>query len=157
MVWCGQSDGMSKPCKTQPTHNTTHKPHMPPTPSITHPQHPQVHPHSPFLLCVSIVRHVTCTVWGGWHSPTHCSAVLHPLCSSLSVPLFHHHHLKKHPGGVERKEGERSGWGNREEEEEERCDAKNEWKRGAKREKEITTPGVPRLSPTLVLTRPEQA
>ena len=27
----------------------------------------------------------------------------------------------------------------------------------AKREKEITTPGVPRLSPTLVLTRPEEA
>ena len=52
VVWCGQSDGMSKPCKTQPTHNTTHKPHMPPTPSITHPQHQQVHPHSPFLLCV---------------------------------------------------------------------------------------------------------
>ena len=30
-------------------------------------------------------------------------------------------------------------------------------KRGQKGEKEITTPGVPRLSPTLVLTRPEQA
>ena len=29
--------------------------------------------------------------------------------------------------------------------------------RGAKREKEITTPGVPRLSPTLVQTRPKQA
>ena len=52
VAWCGQSDGMSKPCKTQPTHNTTHKPHMPPTPSITHPQHQQVHPLSPFLLCV---------------------------------------------------------------------------------------------------------
>lgn len=54
VVWCGQSDGMSKPCKTQPTHNTTHKPHMPPTPSITHPQHQQVHPHSPFLLCLCV-------------------------------------------------------------------------------------------------------
>ena len=87
VVWCGQSDGMSKPCKTQPTHNTTHKPHMPPTPSITHPQHQQVNPHSPFLLCVCCVRHVTCTVCGGWHSPTQCPAVLHPLCFSLSIHL----------------------------------------------------------------------
>ena len=49
--------------------------------------------------------------------------------------------------------------GKREEEEgeEERCDAKKSGKKGAKREKEITTPGVPRLSPTLVLTRPEEA
>lgn len=38
-------------------------------------------------VCVVCVRHVTCTVCGGWHSPTHCPAVLHPLCSSLSVPL----------------------------------------------------------------------
>ena len=42
-------------------------------------------------------------------------------------------------------------------EEEERSDAKMSGKKGAKREKEITTPGVPRLSPTLVLTRPKQA
>ena len=58
---------------------------------------------------------------------------------------------------MERREGERSGWGKREEEEEERSDAKTSGKKGAKREKEITTPGVPRLSPTLVLTRPKEA
>ena len=58
---------------------------------------------------------------------------------------------------MERREGERCGWGKREKEEEERCDAKTSGKKGAKREKEITTPGVPRLSPTLVLTRPEEA
>ena len=45
----------------------------------------------------------------------------------------------------------------REEEEEERCDAKTSGKKGQKEEKEITTPGVPRLSPTLVLTRPKEA
>ena len=39
------------------------------------------------VVSVCCVRHVTCTVCGGWHSPTHCPAVLHPLCSSLSVPL----------------------------------------------------------------------
>ena len=45
----------------------------------------------------------------------------------------------------------------KEEEEEERFDAKTSGKKGAKREKEITTPGVPKLSPTLVLTRPKEA
>ena len=47
----------------------------------------------------------------------------------------------------------------KEEEEEERCEAKTSGKkRGQKgKKKEITTPGVPRLSPTLVLTRPEEA
>ena len=42
--------------------------------------------HVLWCLCVCVM-HVTCTVCGGWHSPTHCPAVLHPLCSSLSVPL----------------------------------------------------------------------
>ena len=83
------------------------------------------------------------------------------LCSILSALLFLSLSLPPpSPSktlGVERREGERSGWGKREEEEEERCDAKTSGKKGAKREKEITTPGVPRLSPTLVLTRPEQA
>ena len=46
----------------------------------------------------------------------------------------------------------------REEEEEERSDAKTSGKGGKKEaKKKITTPGVPRLSPTLVLTRPEEA
>ena len=56
--------------------------------------------------------------------------------------------------------GEKRGrdeWLGKEKEEEERSDAKTSGKKGAKREKEITTPGVPRLSPTLVLTRPEEA
>ena len=110
---------------------------------------------SPFLLCVLWWWCMWC---GGWHSPTHCPAVLHPLCSSLSVPLSSTTiTLKSTQGVVERREGERNGWGKREEEEEERCGAKTCGKKGAKREKEITTPGVPRLSPTLVLTRPKQA
>ena len=86
------------------------------------------------------------------------------LCSILSALLFLSLSLppptpeKNTQGCVERREGERSGWGKEEEEEEEeRSDAKTSGKKGAKREKEITTPGVPRLSPTLVLTRPEQA
>ena len=45
----------------------------------------------------------------------------------------------------------------RKEEEEERNDAKTSGKKGQKEKKKITTPGVPRLSPTLVLTRPEEA
>ena len=95
---------------------------------------------------------------GGWHSPTHCPAVLHPLCSSLSVPLSSTTiTFKKHTGCGE-KRGRKEWLGKeREEEEEERSDAKTSGKKGAKREKEITTPGVPRLSPTLVLTRPKQA
>ena len=51
----------------------------------------------------------------------------------------------------------RKEWLGKEREEEERNDAKTSGKKWAKREKEITTPGVPRLSPTLVLTRPEEA
>ena len=108
VVWCGQSDGMSKPCKTQPTHNTTHKPHMPPTPSITHPQHQQVHPHSPFLLCVCCVRHVTCTVWWLALSNTLPCCAPSSRLFSFCPSLFHHHHLKN-TGSIEKREGERSG------------------------------------------------
>ena len=36
---------------------------------------------------------------------------------------------------MERREGERSGWGKREEEEEERCDAKTSGKKGGKKRK----------------------
>ena len=85
------------------------------------------------------------------------------LCSILSALLFLSLSLpppitrKKHRG-VERREGERSGWGKRERKRKKRgVMQKRVEKRGAKREKEITTPGVPRLSPTLVLTRPEEA
>ena len=95
---------------------------------------------------------------GGWHSPTHCPAVLHPLCSSLSVPLSSTTITLKNTQRVcGEKRGRKEWLGKREEEEEERSDAKTSGKKGAKREKEITTPGVPRLSPTLVLTRPEEA
>ena len=95
---------------------------------------------------------------GGWHSQTHCPAVLHPLCSSLSVPLSSTTiTLKQTHRGVEREEREKGVVGEREKEEEERSDAKTSGKRGQKEKKKITTPGVPRLSPTLVLTRPEQA
>ena len=111
------------------------------------------------VVSVCCVWHVTCTVCGGWHSPTHCPAVLHPLCSSLSVPLSSTTITRKNTGCVWREEGEKGvdGEREREEEEEERSDAKTSGKKGTKREKEITTPGVPRLSPTLVLTRPKQA
>lgn len=81
------------------------------------------------------------------------SSLLFSFCPSL----FHHHHLKKHTGVWREKRGRKEWLGKREEEEEERSDAKTSGKKGAKREKEITTPGVPRLSPTLVLTRPEEA
>ena len=76
----------------------------------------------------------------------------------LSLYLFHNHHLKKNTGSVEREEREKGVDGERERKRKKRgVMQKRVEKRGAKREKEITTPGVPRLSPTLVLTRPEQA
>ena len=89
---------------------------------------------SPSHVCV---RHVTCTVCGGWHSQTHCPAVLHPLCSSLSVPLSSTTiTLKQTHRGVERREGEREWMGKeREEEEEERNDAKTSGKKGGQKEK----------------------
>ena len=63
---------------------------------------------SHMLWCLSVVRHATCTVCGGWHSPTHCPAVLHPLCSSLSVPLsLPPLSPSKTQGCGERREGER--------------------------------------------------
>ena len=113
----------------------------------------------PCVVVSVCVRHVTCTVCGGWHSPTHCPAVLHPLCSSLSVPLSSTTFtLKKTHRGVEREEREKGVVGKRERKRKKRgVMQKRVEKRGAKREKEITTPGVPRLSPTLVLTRPEEA
>ena len=143
--------------------NTTNTQHHPQTTHATHTiHHTPTTPTSPSplslspLLCCG-VRDVTCTVCGGWHSPTHCPAVLHPLCSSLSVPLSSTTITRKNTGGGEKKG--RKVWlrKEREEEEEERSDAKTSGKKGAKREKEITTPGVPRLSPTLVLTRPKEA
>ena len=97
------------------------------------------------VLCEACHIHCVC---GGWHSPTHCPAVHHPLCSSLSVPLSSTTITQKTHGVCGEKRGRK---------EEERSDAKTSGKKGAKREKEITTPGVPRLSPTLVLTRPKQA
>ena len=95
---------------------------------------------------------------GGWHSPTHCPAVLHPLCSSLSVPLSSTTITRKNTQGVEREEREKGVDGETERKRKKRgVMQKRVEKKGAKREKEITTPGVPRLSPTLVLTRPEEA
>ena len=68
--------------------------------------------HHPHPMCC--VRHVTCTVCGGWHSPTHCPAVLHPLCSSLSVPLSSTTITSKAHRGVEREEREKGVVGERE-------------------------------------------
>ena len=82
------------------------------------------------------------------------SSLLFSFCPSL----FHHHHLEKTHRGVEREEREKGVDGERERKRKKRgVMQKRVEKKGAKREKEITTPGVPRLSPTLVLTRPEEA
>ena len=74
------------------------------------------HPHPMCCgVCLCCVRHVTCTVCGGWHSPTHCPAVLHPLCFSLSVPLSSTTiTLKNTEGCVEREEREKGVDGERE-------------------------------------------
>lgn len=88
------------------------------------------------LLCC--VRHVTCSVCGGWHSPTHCPAVLHPLCSSLSVPLSSTTITSKKHTGCGEKRGRKEWLGKeREEEEEERSDAKTSGKRGQKEKKRL--------------------
>ena len=98
--------------------NTTNTQHHPQTTHATHTiHHTPTTPTSPSPLSLFSslcgVVHVTCTVCGGWHSPTHCPAVLHPLCSSLSVPLSSTTITQKTHRGVERREGERSGWGKR--------------------------------------------
>ena len=101
------------------------------------------------------MSHALCVVVGTLqHTALLCFILSALLFLSLSLPPPS---PEKNTGCVERREGERCGWGKREKEEEERSDAKTSGKKGAKREKEITTPGVLRLSPTLVLTRPEQA
>ena len=87
------------------------------------------------VVSVCGVRHVACTVCGGWHSPTHCPAVLHPLCSSLSVPLSSTTITLKTTQVVWREEREKGVVGEREREEEERCDAKTSGKKGGQKEK----------------------
>ena len=119
VVWCGQSDRISKPCKTQPTHNTTHKPHMPPTPSITHPQHQQVHPHSPFLLCVQWWAEKREGVvvgggqkhkergdggWKGWMVSPINTPINNAVCGVLSHNVVHpsvHSHNTHHTQGMD--------------------------------------------------------
>ena len=94
------------------------------------------HPHPMCcVVCVLCVRHVTCTVCGGWHSPTHCPAVLHPLCSSLSVPLSSTTITLKNTQRVCGEKRGRKEWLGKEEEEEERSDAKTSGKKGGKKRK----------------------
>ena len=79
------------------------------------------------------MAHALC---GGSHSPTHCPAVLHPLCSSLSVPLSSTTiTLKNTQGGVERRKGERSGWGNRERKRKKRGVMQKRVEKGGKKRK----------------------
>ena len=123
--------------------NTTNTQHHPQTTHATHTiHHTPTTPTSPSPLSLSplcmvcCVRHVTCTVCGGWHSPTHCPAVLHPLCSSLSVPLSSTTITRKNKEGCGEKRGRKEWLGKeREEEEEERCDAKTSGKKGGKKRK----------------------
>ena len=107
------------------------------------------------VLCEAC--HMHCVWWLALSNTLPCcapSSLLFSFCPSL----FHHHHLKKTHRVCGEKRGRKEWLGKeKEKEEEERSDAKTSGKKGAKREKEITTPGVPRLSPTLVLTRPEEA
>ena len=115
--------------------------------------------HHPHPMCrVSVLCeacHMHCVVVGTLqHTALLCSILSALLFLSLSLPPPS---PQKNTEGCGEKRGRKVWLGKREEEEEERCDAKTSGKKGAKREKEITTPGVPRLSPTLVLTRPKQA
>ena len=102
------------------------------------------------------MSHALCVVVGTLqHTALLCSILSALLFLSLSLPPP----SPEKTQGVWREKRGRKVWlgKEREEEEEERSDAKTSGKRGAKREKEMTTPGVPRLSPTLVQTRPEEA
>ena len=60
------------------------------------------------------LRHVTCTVCGGWHSPTQFPAGFHPLCSSLSVSVSSTTITLKITQGVWREEREKGVVGERE-------------------------------------------
>ena len=79
--------------------------------------------------------HMHCVWWLALSNTLPCcapSSLLFSFCPSL----FHHHHPQTNTQGcVERREGERSGWGKREEEEEERSDAKTSGKKGDKKRK----------------------
>ena len=94
--------------------------------------------HHPHPMCCGVcvlceACHMHCVWWLALSNTLPCcapSSLLFSFCPSL----FHHHHLKKHRG-VERREGERSGWGKRKEEEEEGSDAKTSGKKGGKKRK----------------------
>ena len=118
--------------------------------------------HHPHPMCCGVccvvcgMSHALCVVVGTLqHTALLCSILSALLFLSLSLPPP----SPQKNTEVWREEREKGvvGERGRGREEEERCDAKTSGKKGAKREKEITTPGVPRLSPTLVLTRPEEA
>lgn len=74
--------------------------------------------HHPHPMCCGVcvlceACHMHCVWWLALSNTLPCcapSSLLFSFCPSL----FHHHHLKKNTGGVERREGERSGWGKRE-------------------------------------------
>ena len=79
------------------------------------------------------MSHALCVVVGTLqHTALLCSILSALLFLSLSLPPP----SPSNTGGVERREGERSGWGKeREEEEEERSDAKTSGKKGSKKRK----------------------
>ena len=139
--------------------NTTNTQHHPQTTHATHTiHHTPTTPTSPSPLSLSPLCvlceacHMHCVVVGTLqHTALLCSILSALLFLSLSSTTI----TRKNTGCGEKRG--RKEWLGKEEEEEERSDAKTSGKRGQKEKKEITTPGVPRLSPTLVLTRPEQA
>ena len=79
------------------------------------------------------MSHALCVVVGTLqHTALLCSILSALLFLSLSLPPPS---PEKNTQGVDRREGERSGWGKREEEEEERSDAKTSGKKGGKKRK----------------------
>ena len=96
------------------------------------------HPQSHVLWCLCVlcvVRHVTCTVCGGWHSPTHCPAVLHPLCSSLSVPLSSTAITRKNTQGCGEKRGRKEWLGKERKRKKRGVVQKTSGKKGGKKRK----------------------
>ena len=86
------------------------------------------------VLCEAC--HMHCVWWLALSNTLPCcapSSLLFSFCPSL----FHHHHPQKHTGCVERREGERSGWGKRKKRKKRGVMQKRVEKRGQKEKKRL--------------------
>ena len=89
-------------------------------------------------VCVCEACHMHCVWWLALSNTLPCcapSSLLFSFCPSL----FHHHHLKQTQRDVERREGERSGWGKRKKRKKRGVMQKRVEKGGKKRKRDYDT------------------